>query len=462
MYAYGVFSCVGAGKGVFVFPAASDHKRNEALKLNYEESLHFILDTPNPGAVWERNVMEALLAKLGDPQNDVPHYVHVAGTNGKGSASAFMASVLRKAGYRTGLYTSPFIQRFNERIQVDGVQIPDEALAEITTEIAEATEVIMAEGFRRPTIFELITALGFTWFSRSKCDFVVLEVGMGGRLDATNVIRTPDVAMIMNIGFDHMEFLGDTLEAIAGEKAGIIKRGGDVVVYGQSESVERVFEDACRERGCRMFLADSSLANITSVGVEGTRFDYKDRRDLFISLLGKYQIGNVTVAIEACDVLRDKGFRITEENLRDGLRDAYWPGRMELLRKEPVVIVDGAHNPQGVEALCESLEQLFPGEKYTFVLGVLADKDYSGDIAIAAPHAKKFYTVTPPSYRALSGDALAEEIKKHADVPVTACAAIPEALDTVLAEASPDDRIVVFGSLYQECEVRAYFGRDTF
>ena len=430
--------------------------------MNYDESLHFILDTPNPGAVWERNVMENLLAKLGDPQDKVPHYVHVAGTNGKGSASAFMASVLRKAGYRTGLYTSPFIQRFNERIQVDGVQIPDDELAEITTEIAAATDEIMAEGFRRPTIFELITALGFMWFARTECDVVVLEVGMGGRLDATNVIRTPDVALIMNIGFDHMEFLGDTLEAIAGEKAGIIKPGGDVVVYGQSESVEKVFEDTCRERGCRMFLADSSLATITSVGVEGTRFDYKDRKDLFISLLGKYQIGNVTVAIEGCDVLRDKGFHITEEDLREGLRDAYWPGRMELLRKDPVVIVDGAHNPQGVEALCESLEQLFPGEKFTFVLGVLADKDYSGDIAIAAPHAKRFYTVTPPSYRALSGDALADEIRKHADVPVTACADIPGALDAVLAEAAPDDRIVIFGSLYQECVVRAYFGRDTF
>ena len=430
--------------------------------MNYDESLHFILDTPNPGAVFERNVNEALLKRLGNPETKIPHFVHVAGTNGKGSASAFMASVLRKAGYRTGLYTSPFIQRFNERIQVDGVQIPDDVLAEITTEIAAATEDVMASGLRRPTIFELITALGFMYFARTECDVVVLEVGMGGRLDATNVIKVPDVAMIMNIGYDHMEFLGDTLELIAGEKAGIIKPGGDVVVYGQTPGVEKVFEDVCRERGCSMRIADSSLAEVVSSGVEGTRFNYKDRSDLFISLLGKYQVSNVTVAIEACDVLREKGFHITEENLRDGLRDAYWPGRMELLRRDPVVIVDGAHNPQGVQALCDSLEVLFPGEKFTFVIGVLADKDYSGDIAIAAPYANRFYTVTPPSYRALNGESLADEIRKNTDVPVIPCAAIPAALDTVLADSSADDRIVVFGSLYQECEVRAYFGRNVF
>lgn len=430
--------------------------------MNYDESLHFILDTPNPGAVFERNVNEALLAKLGNPETKIPHYVHVAGTNGKGSASAFMASVLRKSGYRTGLYTSPFIQRFNERIQVDGVQIPDDVLAEITTEIAAATDEIMAEGYRRPTIFELITALGFIYFARSKCDVVVLEVGMGGRLDATNVIRVPDVALIMNIGFDHMEFLGNTLEAIAGEKAGIVKLGGDVVLYGQTPEVENVFRNVCGERGCSLHMADASTAEVLSANVEGTTFNYAGRKDLFISLLGKYQVSNACVAIEACDVLRDKGFNISEEDLRSGLREAHWPGRLELLQRDPVVIVDGAHNPQGVEALCESLKLLFPGEKFTFVTGVLADKDYSGDISICAPLANCFYTVTPPSYRALSGDNLAEEIRKQTGVPVVAGADIPSALDAVLAASSKDDKIIIFGSLYQECEVRAYFGRDVF
>ena len=213
--------------------------------MNYQESLDYILGTPNPGGVYERNVMQSLLEKLGNPHMGLK-YVHVAGTNGKGTTSAFIASVLRKAGYKTGLYTSPFIQRFNERIQVDGVQIPDDDLARITTAIAEAVPKVMAEGRRRPTIFELITALGFCWYKEQACDVVVLEVGMGGRLDATNAILDGDsvVSVMVNIGFDHMEFLGDTLPLIAGEKAGIIKEGGDVVVYGQSPEVEKVFTDS--------------------------------------------------------------------------------------------------------------------------------------------------------------------------------------------------------------------------
>ncbi len=217
--------------------------------MNYQESLDYILGTPNPGGVYERNVMQSLLEKLGNPHMGLK-YVHIAGTNGKGTTSAFLASILREAGYRTGLYTSPFIQRFNERIQVDGVQIPDEALAEITTRISEAVPEVMAEGRRRPTIFELITALGFCWFQQQRCDVVVLEVGMGGRLDATNAILDGDsvLSVMVNIGFDHMEFLGDTLPLIAGEKAGIIKEGGDVVVYGQSPEVEQVFLDKAREK----------------------------------------------------------------------------------------------------------------------------------------------------------------------------------------------------------------------
>ena len=429
--------------------------------MNYQESLDYILGTPNPGGVYERNVINTLLRELGDPQRG-PKYVHIAGTNGKGSTSAFLAAILTEAGYRTGLYTSPYIQRFNERIQVCGEQIPDDCLAEITTEIAAAVERVQAAGYRRPTIFELITALGFCWFRRQNCDVVVLEVGMGGRLDATNAIDESEVAVIANIGLDHTEFLGTTLPEIAFEKAGIVKPGGDVVLYGQTQEVEEVFRRVCRERGAALTLADSRLAQIRESSITGTIFDYPGWEGLHISLLGKYQVSNACSALTAVERLRAKGWNIPDSAVRAGLRKAHWPGRLELLRQEPAVIVDGAHNPQGAQALMEAMEALFPGKKLRVVVGVLADKDYHASIAIAEGQTEKFYAVSPPSYRALEAEALAEEIRQQGSVPVAAFDSIPEAIEAALAEAGREDVICIFGSLYQVGDVRRYFGRDTF
>jgi len=320
----------------------------------------------------------------------------------------------------------------------------------------------MARGLRHPTVFELITALGFIYFKRTACDIVVLEVGLGGRLDATNVIDAPEVAVITNIGFDHMEELGDTLEKIAGEKAGIIKPNCRVVLYSQEKCVEDVIAAVCREKGASLAFADSSLAKVRSLTLDGLEFDYKGYQGLRSSLLGLYQVKNAVTAITTAEELIKKGYAITEQNIRDGLATAHWPGRLELLRREPVVIVDGAHNPQGAEALLESLNALFPGRKINFVIGVLADKDYSTTLGMTVPHAKCFYTVTPPNKRALSSDKLAEEIKKHGDVPVYSYDSIPEAIDAVLASVAPDEVVCIFGSLYQVGDVRSYFGRDTF
>ena len=431
--------------------------------MNYQESLDFILGTPNPGGVYERNVMQSLLEKLGNPHMGVK-YVHIAGTNGKGTTSAFVASVLREAGYKTGLYTSPFIQRFNERIQVNGKQIPDEDLARITTKIADAVPAVMAEGRRRPTIFELITALGFCWFKEQQCDIVVLEVGMGGRLDATNAILDEDsvVSAMVNIGFDHMEFLGDTLPLIAGEKAGIIKEKGDVVVYGQSPEVEQVFISKAAEKHATISRSSNEYAIVRHMDVRGTTFDFEGRTGLKISLLGRYQVRNACTAVSVCDRLIAHGWRITEEQLRAGLEKAIWPGRVELLRQDPVVIVDGAHNPQGFEALMETMELLVPGKKLNIVLGVLADKDFRSGLDIAIPHAKKFYAVTPPSYRALDAGELAEDIREKSEVPVAPFDSIPAAIEAALAESDKDDVIAILGSLYQVGDVRSYFGRNSF
>ena len=431
--------------------------------MNYQESLDYILGTPNPGGVYERNVMQSLLEKLGNPHMGVK-YVHIAGTNGKGTTSAFVASVLREAGYKTGLYTSPFIQRFNERIQVDGEQIPDDDLARITTTISEAVPEVMAEGRRRPTIFELITALGFCWFKEQKCDIVVLEVGMGGRLDATNAILDGDsvVSAMVNIGFDHMEFLGDTLPLIAGEKAGIIKEKGDVVVYGQSPEVEKVFYDKAMEKHATYTRSDNETAVVKQMDVTGTVFRFGPWRDMKIRLLGRYQVRNACTALTIIERLRFHGFRFTDAQVYAGMEKAIWPGRAELLRQEPTVIVDGAHNPQGFEALMETMELLFPGKKLRIVLGVLADKDFNAGIDIAIPHAKKFYAVTPPSYRALDAGELAADIRQKADVPVAPFESIPAAIEAALAESDKDDVIAILGSLYQVGDVRTYFGRSRF
>ncbi|MCR4771320.1 MAG: bifunctional folylpolyglutamate synthase/dihydrofolate synthase [Oscillospiraceae bacterium] len=429
--------------------------------MDYRQALDYILGTPNTGEVNGRDVMKALMAELGDPQKDTK-YVHIAGTNGKGSTSAFLASILRKAGYRTGLYTSPFIQRFNERIQVDGVQIPDEALAEITTRVAAAADSIQEKGFRRPTIFELITALGFCWFSRCRCDIVVLEVGLGGRLDATNVIDSAEAYVMVNIGYDHMEMLGDTLPKIAAEKAGIIKDGGRTVVYGQSPEVEEVFRQACREHGSEFIRSDNASAKVRERSLKGTCFDFDGFEKLRISLLGRYQVCNACTAVTTVRALRAGGWKISAKAMRDGLKSAKWPGRMELMKQKPVIIVDGAHNPQGVQALMEGMEELFPGKKLNIVIGVLADKDYISGINAAMGHAKKFFTVTPDSYRALSAERLAEEISSRRSVPAEAFEGIPQAIEAAERQSDADDVICIFGSLYQVGEIRSYFGRNEF
>ena len=430
--------------------------------MTYEEALLLLDRASKSGSILERDVMDALLHEIGDPHLGM-QYIHVAGTNGKGSASAYMSSILTKSGYRTGLYTSPYIQEFTERIQVDGVQIPKDAIAEITDTLNQASERLVAKGYRFPTVFELITALGFIWFKRENCDVVVLEVGMGGRLDATNSIKDAAAYLLMNIGYDHMVELGDTLELIAGEKAGILKEGGGpAIVYDQEPEVMEVFRNACREKNKEMIVAQGEKAVARSMSIDGTVFDYKQFKGLRIPLLGVYQLRNAAVAVECAVALSKRGWHITEKTMREGLASAYWPGRVEVLQRDPVVIVDGAHNPQGTTALAETLRAIFPGRKFTFVCGVLADKDYDSSLEVIAPLTEKFNAVAPNSYRALSAEDLAREMRERSNAPVRSFETIPEALNAVLAEAKKEDIICVFGSLYQVGDVRSYFGRNTF
>ena len=416
--------------------------------MNVTEALNYIHSVCWKGSVPGLSRTQELLQRLGDPQKTLK-FIHIAGTNGKGSTAAMLDSILRAAGYRSGLYTSPFITCFNERMQVNGEMISDDELAEITEQVKPHAEA-MAD---HPTEFELVTAIAMVYFARHACDIVVLEVGLGGELDSTNVIDTPEAAVICNIGYDHMEVLGDTLEEIASAKAGIIK-GGDAVIYRGADSVEAVFAERCKATGATLHKADFDGLHLLRSSFEGQVFDCGERKALELPLLGQHQLRNAAVVLATVDVLTKKGWSISEEQLCAGLKSVTWPGRFELLRKAPVFIVDGGHNPQCIEALAKNIADYLPGMEITGLTGVMADKDYADMYRIVAPYITRFVTVTPCNPRALPAEKLAEALSRY-EKPVTACATVAEGVRTAIAQTAPNGAIVAFGSLYMVGDIRA-------
>ena len=387
-----------------------------------------------------------LLGRLGDPQNELK-FVHIAGSNGKGSTAAMLASVLSAAGLKTGLYTSPHLWQFNERLQVDGALISEEDLVDITARVLETAE--------DETEFELMTAIGMVYFLRAGCDIVVLETGLGGRLDSTNVIPAPETAVITHIGLEHTELLGDTVAKIAAEKAGIIKPGCSAVLYGQSLEAETAVERACGV--VNVSLSRTAPVEPVSSGQEGQRFTYRGRGPYSISLLGEYQVHNAAVVLETVDALRRRGWEISEKAVQSGLSQARWPGRLELVRRSPDVILDGGHNPQCMEALTRALGELYLGKKLIFLIGVLADKDWSTMLGELLPLAKEFYTITPDSPRAMSAGELADYLEKQGARAVP-CETVRDGLDRALASSEPQDVVCACGSLYMIGEVRHLLG----
>ena len=339
-----------------------------------------------------------LLKRVGDPHQKLK-YVHITGTNGKGSTAAMVASVLAQAGLTVGLYTSPHLWSFHERFQVNGVPISDDALGRIAERVIQA-----GRGMEDPaTEFELMTAVGMLYFLEAGCDLVVLEVGLGGRMDSTNVIPAPEVAVITNIGLEHTRELGDTLAQIATEKSGILKPGCDAVLYHQSGEVEKVVSDACRRQGIPLTLTDPEGLRVLGSGREGQTFTYRDWGTFHISLLGRYQLYNAATALEVVAALVRRGWRISEEAVTRGLRAAVWPARMELVRRNPDMILDGGHNPQCMGALRRALEELYPNRKILFMTGVLSDKDYPSMLGELLPLSKGFVTITPESWPSIYG-----------------------------------------------------------
>jgi len=393
----------------------------------------------------------ALLSALGSPEKSL-RFVHVAGTNGKGSTAACIAAVLQRAGYRTGLYTSPYTLCFNERIQVDGEHISDGELERLTDEMRPVAGAMEDP----PTEFEMITALAMRHFLLQGCGIVVLEVGMGGELDSTNVIGVPEVAVITAIGYDHVAELGPGIADIALAKAGIIKGGGDVVIYGGEPVSESVFERVSAERGARLGKADFSRIKSQEFSLEAIRLDVVPYGQFDLRLVGAYQPKNALLAITALEVLRGKGYAIGDGDIVGGLESVRWPGRFEVLGRAPMFILDGAHNPQGAQAAAASLRRHFGERKVVFIFGVMADKEVDAMIGELAPLAEAFIAVRPDSDRAMGARELAERLSRRG-APVSACDTIGGGVAEAIARAGEGGVVCALGSLYSSADVRAAY-----
>ncbi len=415
--------------------------------MTYPETLSYIHAVQWAGHKPGLSRTQALLAALGNPEQRLK-FVHVAGTNGKGSTSAMIANCLQHAGYKVGLYTSPYIHCFNERIQINGVQIANEALVDLVTRIRPVADAMQDV----PTEFELITAIGMLYFAEQGCDIVVLEVGLGGTLDSTNVIPCPEVAVITALGLDHTAELGGTLAEVASAKAGIIKAGGQVVSYGDAPEADAVIATVCAAQSATLTPASWGTLHLKETSLTGSTFDYAGLENLRIPLLGRYQPRNAALAITALQALAQCGWEIPEAALRAGLESVAWAGRFELLRTTPPFVLDGSHNPHGLAATTHSLRELFPAQKYTFVVGAMADKDITEMVSLIAPLAKRVITVTPNNPRALPAPDLAAKFTAQG---VTAIAAHSIAEGVAMAEKLARNGVVcALGTLYFSADVR--------
>ncbi len=414
--------------------------------MTYDEALKFIHGVDFTFCKPGLDRIKELCEKIGNPQKDLK-FIHVGGTNGKGSFCSMLSCVLRSAGYKTGLYTSPYVLRFNERMQIDGVPISDERLSELCERVKPIAESMND----KPTEFELITAIAFLYFKEEQTDVVVLEVGMGGRLDATNVIQTQILSVITGIALDHTAYLGNTIEEIAAEKAGIIKHA-PTLYGGEDEKARAVIENRACECGVRFSCVDYSKLTVKEASLNGAVFDYKGRRDVEISLLGLYQPKNAAIVIDAVDALNNVGLNISDDALYRGLKNARWPARFEIVSRNPLIIFDGAHNPQGICAALESIRAYFDTGVH-IITGVLKDKDYEFIAKKLATVAEFATTLTPSNPRALEACRYAR-LLESLGVPSEAKASVEEALQFAIDKAKKENRaLICLGSLYTYAEV---------
>ena len=374
--------------------------------MDYQQAVDYIESPALPRGRYGLERLKQALELLGNPQHKV-RFVHVAGTNGKGSCAAMLASVLKEAGYRTGLYISPHLRRYNERMQVDGVDISDDDLIRAAQRVKEVCEQLGGT----PIVFEVLTLMALWYFAERRCDFVVLEVGIGGKLDATNCIPAPAAALIAQLGFDHTETLGSTIEEIAAQKGGIAKSGSQLVMAEQEPAALRVVEQLCREQGCGFTVADPERLQVLSTSPEGQRLRDRTYGELLLPLAGSHQVKNAANVLTVVEVLKGEGFAIPDRAVRQGIERTVWPARFERLSRSPDFILDGGHNPQCVQAAVQALQDYYPGKKVVFLTGMMKDKDTAAMLAKMTEVAKAFVCLHADSERAFGAQELAREIE---------------------------------------------------
>ena len=424
--------------------------------MNYKQAMDYIESTAKFGTNKGLDRTKKILELLGDPHRDLK-CIHIAGTNGKGSTTVMITQILMESGYKVGMYTSPFIEEFEERIQINNNNIPKEKLCEIVEKVKIAVDKTCELGYDEPTEFEIITAIMFVYFQEEKVDYAVVEVGLGGRKDATNVIN-PLISIITSISYDHVKILGNTLEEIAYEKAGIIKEKTPVILYPVEDGAKLSIEKIAKEKQSPIIYVrkeDSMLKEkLYNVPYQEIKVNTnKDTYDIQLSLLGTHQLLNCSVVINAVEELQKIGDHIEKEHIIEGLKKVKWPGRLEMLKSKPMVVIDGAHNIDGITSLKNSINTYFKYNKLILIVGILSDKQVEDMVKVITPEASNIITVTPPSYRAENSSELVQIIKKYN----TNCEAIEnykEAYKKALSYADEDDLVLICGSLYMIGEMR--------
>lgn len=411
--------------------------------MNYKQSMDYISEISKSGSILGLDNIKAIVNELGSPQNDLK-IIHIAGTNGKGSTLAFISNILIACGYKVGRYISPTIKKYEERFQINEEIISENKLAEILTEVKEADLKLRKKSIF-VTAFEAETAAAFLLFKKENCDFVILETGLGGSMDATNIIEKNLISVFTSISIDHTMFLGNTLAEIAEKKAGIIKKNSSVVSSCQKDEVGNILRKKAEEIGAKNYTEVNNF-NITDINFNGEYqvFSYKNFHNIQTSLLGVFQTENVATAIETALALRELGYKISDENILNGIKNTTWSGRFQIISKKPLIIIDGAHNKDAAIRLRESIDIYFKNKKINYIIGVLADKDYESIAEITADRAEKIYTVTPESPRALINTELAKIIKKYNKnvTPVS----LDKAVNDIFSQNN-DNITIIFGSL---------------
>lgn len=426
--------------------------------MKYQEAMDYIHKVGNFGSNYGLERTYRILEILGNPQEELK-LIHIAGTNGKGSITSMVTALLRGKGYKVGMYTSPFLEEFEERIQINGNNIPKSILGTLMDRLKEAVDIVVEEGYTHPTEFEIITCLMLLYFKEEKVDYGVIEVGLGGRLDSTNVIN-PILSIISSISFDHTNLLGNTLSEIASEKAGIIKSGVPVVIYPQEEEALKSIKSKVNDVNTSLYIVDRTKGEFVEVLNEDriyqrVKVDINEQiLDIRLPLLGQHQIINLLVALEGFNIIcKLESLDFNKEEIEESISKVKWIGRLEVMKKEPLVVIDGAHNIQGIKMLNENIPKYFKYENMYLLLGILADKQVEDMVSVITPKAKKVYALTPHSDRA----ELSSDLKKAVDVHNPNCIAVEsyeEALNKVLDEASERDLILISGSLYMIGDMR--------